>query len=375
VNEPFPFSRRGFLSGAGALLATAFLPTPSLAAGSDQSDWFTASENTLRKRRVLKEPLLLAPGEPMMDTDYIVPVDFKRTGPTHAITAHPSGLKVRNCRILFETDKWLERWQLPLAEQPSVGISRYVSGLQLPATSNVDIDGLHIEGAPNIGIEAWDVTDLKLRRYSVARCHYGAHFAKRVTGNRNFDVNEVRAWGLWGPPSTRGLGQDCWVSEGYQINLQNFFLSGTTSCGAKICGPGYAKLKGITTPSIMFQGRATVNGTERLEFHLQDLFINAATGSDLGGNKVQISWGVTGVIDGGYIDGAGCNGHGMQITGDCQMDVRNVVFRSLKGKRGNQPAYALELDVRPPPQGSTINADFERVNTFVDQPLRVRRAG
>jgi hypothetical protein len=51
------------------------------------------------------------------------------------------------------------------------------------------------------------------------------------------------------------------------------------------------------------------------------------------------------------------------------------VFRSLKGKRGNQPAYALELDVRPPPQGSTINADFEKVNTFVDQPLRVRRAG
>ena len=131
MTEPFPFSRRGFLSGAGALLATAFLPTLSLAAGSDQSDWFTASENTIRKRRVLKEPLLLAPGEPMIDTDYIVPVDFKRTAPTHAITAHPSGLKVRNCRILFETDKWLDRWQLPLAEQPMVGISSYVSGLQL----------------------------------------------------------------------------------------------------------------------------------------------------------------------------------------------------------------------------------------------------
>jgi hypothetical protein len=117
-----------------------------------------------------------------------------------------------------------------------------------------------------------------------------------------------------------------------------------------------------------------VDGTERLQFSLQDLFINAATGSDLGGNKVQISWGVTGVIDGGYINGSGCNGHGMQITGDCQMDVRNVVFSSFKGKRGGQPAYALELDVRPPPQGSTINADFEQVNTFVDQPLRVRRA-
>jgi hypothetical protein len=99
MTEPFRLSRRDFLSGAGALLATAWLPTPSLAAGPDQNDWFTASENTIRKRRVLKEPLLLAPGEPMMNTDYIVPVDFRRTSPTHAITAHPSGLEVRNCRI------------------------------------------------------------------------------------------------------------------------------------------------------------------------------------------------------------------------------------------------------------------------------------
>jgi hypothetical protein len=380
-------SRRAFFASGAALLATTLLPRPSSAAVDlMQRDWFSAAENTIRQRRVLTEPLLLARGESLLDLDLIVPQNFRRTSATHAVTMHREGNRIRNVRILFETDTWLGRWQFPLDAQPQVGISRAVSGLYLPATANADIDGLHIEGAPRCGIEGWVVTGMRLRRYSSTRCNVGAFLSEYGGHNGRWDVAQVRVWDTWGPPgnypsSVRPggwIGGDGWVSEGDLISLQRMEVSGELYCGLKICRGRAVRMDEISTPSIMFQGSSlpdpALEGLTRLV--VTGLYVNAATGYGAcadDANKIQLSSNVVGHFDGGYIFGNGGNGNAIQATGGVHVDVRNFTIGGFHGMRGGKPACALELDVRPPPHRSTINNDFESVNAFVNQPLRVRQ--
>jgi hypothetical protein len=252
-----------------------------------------------------------------------------------------------------------------------IGISSYLSGISLRETVGVDIDGLHIEGTPSYGITGWGVRKMRVRRYSALRCFAAAHFANRGIANRIHDVEGVRIWGQWGP---LGFGGDGWVCEGYQHVLKDFCVSGTAVCGAKLCGPGTLWLGDFTGPSLMLQGRAAVNdGTAGLYAEVNGLYLNAGYSSDSVVNRAQIAWGVRGGINGGYIVGTG-DGDGIQCTGDCHLDVRNVLFAGNNGERGGLPAAALTLDVRQP-WPSTINSDFETANRFENQVIKLRRAG
>jgi hypothetical protein len=387
------FDRRSFLASGAAVLASALLPRISSATDLTQTDWFSPAENAIRQRRVLTEPLLLGRGESMLDTDYIVPADFRKTEAVHAITAHPTGVTIRNCRILFETDVWKPEWAWPLYQQPW-GINPGVSGLCLAGTQYADIDGLHVEGAPRCGIDGWDVSNLRIRRFSATRCHVGAYFgeragiATRILGNRQWDVADVRIWDTWGGPSGftsrvrpgGWVGGDCWVSEGDRAVFRRMQFSGEMYIGAKICRGGLVLMEDITTPSIMFQGSSAcdpaLEGLSRL--YVKRLYLNAATGYGVGAesaNKVQISFNVVGSFEGGYIIGNGKDGNAIQVTGNCHLDMRGLTIGGFNGKRSSTSACALDLDERPPPWLSTINSDFESVNTFFNQNRRLRRVG
>jgi len=348
--------------------------------------FFSDEENARRKRRVLTEPLRLGKGEGIADLDLIVAADFRNTPATHAITAHPSGVKIRNVRILFETDVWQPYWGRPYHDQPKNAIPSGCSGLNLAGTTGVDIDGLHIEGAPRFGIEGWDVAGMNLRRYSATRCGVGAHFAERAGGNQSWQVDQVRVWDTWGPPGGYPsrvrpggwVGGDCWVSEGDRISLNRMEFSGEMFVGAKICRGSIVTLTDITTPTLMFQGSSTPTPGEPglVQLKVRGLYLNAATGYGDGAdtaNKLQISWTVMAQLDGGYLIGNGKDGNAVQVTGGCHVEMRGFTIGGFNGERGKgNPAHALELDVRDPV--STINEDFETANRFPNQQRILRRA-
>jgi hypothetical protein len=374
------FTRRDFLFGVGALASTSLLPrwAVALPAKSMVGEWFTEAENARRVERVLREPWVLtqaeASGGALTNLNLIVPGDFKRTFYAEAVVV-PEGIKdlrVRNVNIVCETEPvWEPRWNQPLYAQPMVGISSYLSGISLRETVGADIDGLHIEGAPSYGIFGWGVSKMRVRRYSALRCFAAAQFSNRGIGNRLHVVERVRIWGQWGP---YGFGGDGWVCEGYQLYFKDFCVSGPTVCGAKFCGPGTLWLEDFTAPSLMLQGRAAVDdGTAGLNIAVNGLYLNAGYSPESNVNRAQIAWGVTGGIDGGYIVGTG-NGDAIQCTGDCHLDVRNILFAGNNGERGGLPAAALALDVGYP-WPSTINADFETANRFENQIIKLRRAG
>ena len=258
-------TRRNFLASGAALLATSALPRLSFGSDLAQKDFFSAAENSIRMRRVLSGPWVLARGEVLRDLDIIIPQDFRRTPAQHAITMHPEGNVIRNVRILFETTKWEDRWLLPYADQPADLMTSYVDGLYLPAgTANADIDGLHVEGSPRWGIEGWNVTNLRLKRFSATRCYGGAYFGEyRPTGqSRQFDVDGVRIWDTWGPPGHYPsrvrpggwVGGDAWVSEGDSMSLRRFELTGEMYIGAKICRGTFVTIREMMTPTLMLQG-------------------------------------------------------------------------------------------------------------------------
>jgi hypothetical protein len=343
----------------------------------------SAEEDSRRIRRVLTEPLLLARGESIIDSDIIVSHEFRRTSNAHVLTVHPEGNKIRNTRILFETDVWSSEWQLPIPGQPDNEISSGVSGLYIPIGAQADIDGLHVEGAPRFGLEAYSVSSLKLRRFSSTRCYMGA-FVGRPTSSgilpRLVDVDQVRVWDTWGPPGGYPsrvrpggwVGGDGWVNEGDKVSLKNFEISGEMFVGMKISRGTIVTMDGITTPSIMFQGSSSPTpGEPGLSFvYVKNLFLNAATGYGLGAdevNKIQISWNVAASFDGGYIIGNGSNGNGIQITGNCHVSIRDFVIGGFNGFRGVLPACALEIN-----SNSSVNSDVQAVNRFFNQRLILR---
>jgi hypothetical protein len=63
-----------------------------------------------------------------------------------------------------------------------------------------------------------------------------------------------------------------------------------------------------------------------------------------------------------FLNAAGKNGHGIQMTQDVIGQVRDCTIRGFNGVRGTNPAHALDLA-----WNSRVNPDFERVNSFVDQ--------
>jgi hypothetical protein len=364
-------SRRTLLGSGLAALAMAALPHRASASGGPMArEFFTASENGRRLLRRVTEPLVDL--RELRDVDLIVADDFRRTWTASPCNAHPRGIRVRNARIIFENDSWNPRWNQALEAQPLVGISSDACGIEL-REAPADIDGLHVDGSPKVGLSGWDTDGMVIvRRYSATRCHYGTHLSRRTRGMRVF-ADGFRFWDGWGPSTTGGLPQDGWVSEGWQ-SLQNFEISGNIACGVKLCGPGISYLENCQTAGIMFQGRATEAAapgreeTDRLHLYVKDLFLNAGYANRrVWYNMVQCSWGVTAEMDSGYIVGAGHDEVGIQATGDCSLDVHGFKFGGIR--------YALDLDVRPYPHLSAINADFETANEFLNNTVAVRRAG
>ena len=113
------------------------------------------------------------------------------------------------------------------------------------------------------------------------------------------------------------------------------------------------------------------DGSEDLEF--RSLYVDKSAGGSsksYGANGFQVSWHVSGLnVFDAVFNGGGEDGHAVQMWGDCSGVFRKCIFVGWNGKRGVEPAYAMELG-----DGSTVNADFEGSNAFGDQARILRMA-
>jgi hypothetical protein len=61
-------------------------------------------------------------------------------------------------------------------------------------------------------------------------------------------------------------------------------------------------------------------------------------------------------------------GHGIQLALDAHARVVDCTFEGFNGMRGGQPCFAADVY-----EDSSLNADFEQRNRFVNQERKVKR--
>jgi hypothetical protein len=147
----------------------------------------------------------------------------------------------------------------------------------------------------------------------------------------------------------------------------------------KMTHPQGLEVSGLRGPNIMIQGaqnrrdwKAMASDPARAIW-IHDCVFDKGLGHGAAvneGNCIQVGWNVEDLlIERCLLDGAGKNGHAIQFTGNVNGRVVDCTIRNFNGIRGTNPAHAIHLV-----DSSTVNADFEQVNRFVDQQ-RVRLDG
>jgi hypothetical protein len=370
--DPSPFTRRGFLSGAAALLATSLLPRGSFAAdGPMARDFFTPDENARRRRRQLDEPLIVGDDTVIADTDFVVGTNFKPSTVTAAIYLPGQRVVWRNSRLVTDFPTWNQAW----AANPNM----YTwAGVRIAGARGLIVDGLHVEGFPHCGVQADGLRGAELRRLSGTRCFWIFAFGNALGGSRDVSIDGLRAWDTWGPgPGVlAGIGgapsrlrPGGWSGAGglaAQLSdsvLRNLDISGELDGGLKFTHSHRVQLYDSKTNRLMVQGTEyrdrNVDGTTdgSSDITVRRLIVDKRRGtgdvSDAG-NGVQVSYHVSGLdVEEYSLLSGGSDGHAIQLAGNCDASFKRGVISSWNGHRGTQPAAALDLV-----DNSKINDDF-----------------
>jgi hypothetical protein len=353
----------------------------------------TLAEAGRRTLRQLDAPIVHAAGTVYRDTDFVVSPRFKSTSVRAAFYSGAGhvGVTFKNCTFRTQLTTWDRRWRKPALPDPMLNV---FSCLRLAATTNLVIDGLHIEGFPEAAIACGGVVGASIKRLSIVRCLVGVTLSEPA--NRNWTVDFLRVADLWGPGPDVIPGLGSWPSRrhpglftggdgfaGYcldDVTMRHLEFTGDCYTGIKLARCKRVRLYNLCTPSLMLQGTqqrhsnndGSTDGCEDVEIRslFLDKRIGGCDGSE-GANGMQVSWNVKGLDVGDFaLLSGGKDGHGVQLWGDVAARFHDGVFEGWNGTRGGQPAYAMEIG-----DGSTVNADFETVNGFYDQPrvLLVRK--
>ncbi len=393
--NPLSLDRRRFLALAGGAAVALAWPAASSRAGAPFAPSPPASPpartRPARSRQVLSKPLMLGDGDQLEDVDLFVPEDFQWTTVSAAVFARGRDIRVQNVTLTSYAKSWQRHWSAEPAGISGRGIDPSMCGLRFDACTNLAIDGLEVSGFPHCGAIFYGTRTAWLRELAGHDCFAIFCFMDFKGGNRGVDLQYLRARDTWGPgpgvkagigghPSARGPGQfiggdalPCYFEDSH---LRDLDFSGELYAGFKIVASQRVEIERMRTNCFFVQGtqqrHANVNGTTlgsrdiRVEDLIVDKSLSPGEVSELG-NAVQISWHVSNLTVQNFVVRAnGHGGHAIQLSGDCRATFAGGLISGFNGKRGNDPAHALELS-----DHSSVNADFASVNRFENQQRRI----
>ena len=378
--------RRDFLRLIGLCAAQATLGWAAVGARpTPATDPPTAVPYAPRLREVLRRPIVLAKGDVLEGKSFTLAPDFAWTQSMAAIYASGPGIVIRNVDVIGASE-WQPRWDA--YREPvggPAGIPSGCAGIRMQRVPGAQVTGVTVTGFPGPGFTAFGLDDAFVRDVRVSHCFAGV-VVEWYQRNHRVLVEDVHAEDLWGPgpgrwpriggaPSRRRPGK--WMG-GDGLVLESLRASTVRNCTAvgeqfgsfKLVNPQDVQVSGLQGVNLMVQGTSDLDWkidtvpAKNVRVSGSTLDKSLGTGEIVdAGNALQISWNVENIlIENCVLRAAGHDGHGIQFAKYVHGRVVGCTIEGFNGRRGQSPAYAIEVT-----DGSTVNDDFAKVNTFVDQ--------
>jgi polygalacturonase len=313
--------------------------------------------------------------------------EYRSTTSNAVIVVNGDGVRIRNVRILG-ADRWDPRWEVvsPLA-QSRPGVFGRTVGIRMQGARDVAVEQVSIEGLPSTGIFGFGVEGGLFRDITIRHCFSGINLQHNEP-NRGLRFERIHTMNQWGPKGSprrpegdRSLERPGgWMGgDGLALStLRDSILEDCTSVGEmytsfKFTNPQRVTIRGFRGASLMVQGTGGAASVEwsihpepARDVVLEDCIFDKGIGrgaSLFDMNCIQLSQNIERItIRRCVMNAAGQNGHAIQMTRNVQGRVTGCTIRGFNGMRGLVQAHAIDLV-----NGSSVNADFGRVNQFVNQ--------
>jgi hypothetical protein len=331
---------------------------------------------------VLDAPLVLRAGDRLQDATLVLSDRFRGDSLNAIVRVEGDGVLIRNVRIIGSS-VWDPAWDdLQPEARLGPGVFGNTNGIRIENVSDVIVARVAIEGLPRAAISGYGISGGLFRDISIRHCYAGINI-RHDAPSQGLRLDRVHTLNQWGPPASRDPSAERpegWIGgDGFALNsLRDSVIVDCTSSGEmftsfKLTNPQRVVVRRLRGASLMVQGTAGTLGAQwaihdepARDVVIEDCVFDKGLGRgqslhDV--NCVQLSQNIERVeVRRCFLNAAGKNGHGIQMTQDVIGQVRDCTIRGFNGVRGTNPAHALDLA-----WNSRVNPDFERVNSFVDQ--------
>jgi hypothetical protein len=369
--------RRGFLAG----LVTAGLAGLAGSAAAPEASSGAVVPNA--GVEVLEEPIVLGSGATLANRAFVLSKQFRCDTSNAVILVNGHDVRIRNVRIIGPSS-WDPHWNDLRPEAREVpGLFGNTSGIHISNVRDVVVERVSIEGLPRAGISGFGIDGGLFREITIRHCFVGINL-KPDAASQGLLFERVHTMNQWGP---MGTAKDAslerpggWIGgDGLALNsLRDSTLLDCTAVGEmfsafKVTNPQRVRIARLRGTGLMVQGTAgvaeeqwTIHREPARDVVVEDCVFDKGLGrgkSLFEMNCLQLSQNIASIdIRRCVMNAAGQNGHAIQMSRNVLGRVSGCTIRGFNGKRGTNPAHAIDLAL-----GSSVNADFERTNEFVNQ--------
>lgn len=386
------------LGAVGAIGCTSYPELAAIAQGppgetgpGSIADRSAGQSTEPRILEVLHKAITLSSGDVLENRRFVIAPDFAWSTTRAVIYGNGEGIVIRNVEIVGAS-RWQSRWnQLNEADGGPPGIPAGCAGIRLQHAPGVQIIDVGVRGFPIHGITGFGIDEAVIQRIRVSNCFHGV-VTEWYQPNHHVLVDDVHVTDLWGPgpgkwPGIGGhpsraragefIGGDGLVLASLRDSqVRNCTVLGEQFVSMKLVNPQRVQATRINGPGIMVQGTSDrewkIDRTPARDVSIISCTIDKSLGEGEmveEGNALQVSWNVENIlIRDTLVRAAGKNGHAIEFAGNVRGRVEGCSIEGFNGKRFLNPAYAILVA-----DNSSVNADFEQVNTFVNQKRLINR--
>ncbi len=344
-----------------------------------------------RALEILRRPIELSSGDVLENRRILLSPDFAWTPSMAAIYGKGSGIAIRNVELVGSV-RWESRWdRYTEPDDGPPGIPAGCAGIRLQEAPGVRVEDVTVRGFPGPGITSYGVDEAMIRGIRVSDCFHGV-VTEWYRANHRVVVDDVDASNLWGPapgkwPNIEGppsrlrskgfIGGDGLVLASLRDSIvRNCRIHGEQFASLKLVNPQRVQVSGVEGVGIMVQGTSDlewkIDRAPARDVTITSCIVDKSLGTGAiadEGNGFQISWNVESIlIRSCTLRAAGRNGHGIEFAKNVHGKVEGCTIEGFNGRRFANPAYAISIA-----DNSSINPDFDRVNTFLNQGRLIDR--